>query len=877
MTSPDFITHNGCSFRIYPSDLHTFDSVKNSEGITEEISGFNVREARFLDSLDIMIGEARVKLSSIERMSSNQRTITFEGAADLPSGEVATIKGKAFIHDNVLHMALDVDGAPDPYEVSVVGHGDFMGTFMQRKYPIVQEDLAAITTRKPGLAAIVGDNEYSGQLYVNGKARDKARLAPGEVTTTFFTGDRHIELAVAAKYRKIDEAKDLRHSPTIASFAEAEQAALQEFEDFHYHLLSVTLHDDASLPPQTQTARRTVQQQLSTAADQLYTLSVAPQIKGMENLKCTAAGYPAFMRPFSRDTLCSILEGGYPPEIVNNTLLLLANTIAEDGHLFHEVYDGPDASLTPFTLKDHERKCHAYDSPNLWLKVLGEYIEQTGHVEFLENPKIKGAIDKIIAWNQSQLETYGYNAYVSANTPECWDEERKIGNKNIAPDHNNGLFHLAWMDGGLAKTTAEGDGFLGYPQGSIELTAQQYDAMQVLTTLQQEAGSLLSDEQMGTVRQIEDRAKVNLQSKFWVEKETLKKTYGVLNRLNEDIIQSVALYSNVSDANKTPLLSEEALANIRQNPEIMQVLQKLKDDKVGVFYDREPSPYGIPYTNLNEDERIQRFVDITNHYAALPKAFLVDIVAGDKDKPSLPSGNLASNIHHALGTKGLLTNEQIEATVEQLSNPEYGLFNPEYGLRTLSEHAVKYVSHEYQRGAIWPYDTALAMKHLRMQGDICRAEGNQPLAQKCYDAVNLYAKALGNMLEKNEGTFPELLDAETGEREKGACDPQQWSLQVPFAMLTALTGMDIKRPASGKPEVFFDPIMDEEMMKVYFPLKISLEIGEKAYEVTAHAVNGKIESHTHPAEPKPHVQSVTAQEPLMPGGVAPAPSPGHFP
>ena len=306
------------------------------------------------------------------------------------------------------------------------------------------------------------------------------------------------------------------------------------------------------------------------------------------------------------------------------------------------------------------------------------------------------------------------------------------------------------------------------------------------------------------------------------------------------------------------MLSEEALVNIKQDPAIMGVIAKLQEEKTGVFADK-----GAPYTDLDEDERIQRFVDITNHYAALPKAFLVDIVAGGKTEQSLPSGNLASNIHHTLGVKGLLNDTQIEATVEHLSNPDYGLFNPEFGLRTLSEHAVKYVPNEYQRGAIWPYDTALAMKHIRMQGDICKEEGNLPLADKCYDAVKSYANALNNILEINKGTFPELLDAQTGVREAKACDPQQWSLQVPFATLTALTGMDIKRPAIGEPLVSFDPIKDADVLKTYFPLKVSLEIGEKPYEITASLIDDKVVSTITRVKPSLVVQSATAAQPLM--------------
>jgi glycogen debranching enzyme len=161
-------------------------------------------------------------------------------------------------------------------------------------------------------------------------------------------------------------------------------------------------------------------------------------------------------------------------------------------------------------------------------------------------------------------------------------------------------------------------------------------------------------------------------------------------------------------------------------------------------------------------------------------------LALDGDKR--PVDALASNIGHTLWT-GVARPERASDVAARLCAPE--IFTG-WGIRTLSSSNPAYNPMSYQRGSVWPHDTALAVAGLARYGH--------------HDAARRIGLGLLDAAEAQDGRLPELFcglsrdDVPQPVDYPTACSPQAWSSAASLLVLRTLLGFDPDVP-SGRLDV----------------------------------------------------------------------------
>lgn len=158
---------------------------------------------------------------------------------------------------------------------------------------------------------------------------------------------------------------------------------------------------------------------------------------------------------------------------------------------------------------------------------------------------------------------------------------------------------------------------------------------------------------------------------------------------------------------------------------------------------------------------------------------------------------------HLLGT-GLLAPAEAAAVAARLAEPD---LDCGYGLRTMSADAHGFNPLGYHAGAVWPHDTAIAVRGLV-------AEGHPRVAASLAAGLLRAAPAFDHRLsELYAGT-----DAAAGEpvlAYPAACRPQAWSAAVPVALLAAALGLDADLPAGTV------RVRPQPEFAGWFPLRVS--------------------------------------------------------
>ena len=167
-------------------------------------------------------------------------------------------------------------------------------------------------------------------------------------------------------------------------------------------------------------------------------------------------------------------------------------------------------------------------------------------------------------------------------------------------------------------------------------------------------------------------------------------------------------------------------------------------------------------------------------------------LALDGDKK--PCRVRTSNAGHALFT-GIADKGRAARTGETLQGP--ASFSG-WGVRTLAQGEARYNPMSYHNGSVWPHDNALVAKGLAHYG---MKDGVLKIIRGMFDAsIFLDLHRLPELFcgfERRPGEGPTLYPV--------ACSPQAWSAAVPFLLLQACLGLDVRGPE--RQVCFYEPVL----------------------------------------------------------------------
>jgi glycogen debranching enzyme len=164
-------------------------------------------------------------------------------------------------------------------------------------------------------------------------------------------------------------------------------------------------------------------------------------------------------------------------------------------------------------------------------------------------------------------------------------------------------------------------------------------------------------------------------------------------------------------------------------------------------------------------------------------------LALDRDKNKVDA--VASNMGHCLWT-GIATPEHARDVARHLISPE--LFSG-WGIRTLSTSMAAFNPMSYQRGSVWPHDTAISVAGLVRYG--------------LGDEAAKIGLALLEAAREQGGRLPELFTGLARDELSQpvayptACSPQAWASAAPLLVLRSLLRLDVDVPAG---RLAVDPI-----------------------------------------------------------------------
>jgi hypothetical protein len=149
------------------------------------------------------------------------------------------------------------------------------------------------------------------------------------------------------------------------------------------------------------------------------------------------------------------------------------------------------------------------------------------------------------------------------------------------------------------------------------------------------------------------------------------------------------------------------------------------------------------------------------------------------DGSGVPVDSVTSNLGHVLGT-GILEPDLVARLVQVLTEPD---MDSGFGLRTLSTCSPRFSRLSYHGGAVWPHDTAIAVRGLAAEGYLEEAAG---LTAGLIAAAEGFGYRLPELYGGDAAT-----DVPGPSAYPAACRPQAWSAAAPLAALVALSGIQV--------------------------------------------------------------------------------------
>jgi glycogen debranching enzyme len=688
-------------YLISPDDLVTH---------VNKLQGFIYRDVRFLSELRLLVNGEPV---TITQVNSDLVTTTF--AATTQNGQ--NITGEMRVHDGVMYVKVDHAelGAGDTLTVQT--KADYEDGFYLRRY--LQEP-------------VTKSDEYIRKTNVYLDARTPVSL--GNVDIPLGDGKTTTEIAIQAIQDKATETAPERQP--ILSYREAVTAAHTHYQEFLQRFTDI-------IPPDPQ-AKAMFQKGLH----ELYVLTSCYDNERLAKpLLAPQAGFPDFKTFFARDALifCLSLLLSIPTqmnnanqdalELVRNTITILLDTMAKDGHLIHEIRDCPSCNLdiAPFNMNNHEQSCSAYDAPNLLIHLIDIFVLKTGDMSIIRDYRDK--IRNVAEWNTTEIEK------------------------------NNGLLAYSPLGATSLRATGWKDGGKPYPMERINKWLPRLDVR-----------PKTDEEQIQTIR---DMRKDGLGS------TTLSRNPSPLNAANATEInyQSFNKYPQAYlEVQALSIASLKAMADwLEQHPSENDTLHpetlrtqaaSLKKQTDAWFYLEDKGIYqeviAVPVTGVRDTIESTGQTGSNIHY--LLGSHYFDLMDDDDlDKLSCVLGKLED-------PNGLLA---VDEDGEVL------------GLRTLGKDCYGYRPYAYQQGAIWPFDTALCAEHLSNQAKaIQQALENDPdndrlqqLQGRCANLSHALASSVIRTICRNQ-SFCELVHGDNAIPLPYGNNPQLWSIG---AFIRALT------------------------------------------------------------------------------------------
>jgi len=149
------------------------------------------------------------------------------------------------------------------------------------------------------------------------------------------------------------------------------------------------------------------------------------------------------------------------------------------------------------------------------------------------------------------------------------------------------------------------------------------------------------------------------------------------------------------------------------------------------------------------------------------------------DGDGRPVDSVSSNMGHLLGT-GVLSGPATARVASLLAEPR---MDSGFGLRTLASDSPRFSRLSYHGGAVWPHDTAIAVRGLASEG---RHDQAGRLARGLFAA----AEGVGHRLPELYGGDA-AVDVPLPSAYPAACRPQAWSAAAPLAALVAVAGISV--------------------------------------------------------------------------------------
>lgn len=157
--------------------------------------------------------------------------------------------------------------------------------------------------------------------------------------------------------------------------------------------------------------------------------------------------------------------------------------------------------------------------------------------------------------------------------------------------------------------------------------------------------------------------------------------------------------------------------------------------------------------------------------------------------------DVVSNPGHVLWT-GIASKARGRATARRLREPDLA---SGWGIRTRSSRSKHFDPGNYQNGAVWPHDTAIAAAGMARYGD--RAGAARTIAE-IVDTANAFP----------DRRLPELFGGQPrrpGERPHTypvACSPQAWSAAAAFLCVRTMLGLEVSADGTA---VTLDPLLPD--------------------------------------------------------------------
>ncbi|MDP9246372.1 MAG: hypothetical protein M3O64_06925 [Chloroflexota bacterium] len=155
--------------------------------------------------------------------------------------------------------------------------------------------------------------------------------------------------------------------------------------------------------------------------------------------------------------------------------------------------------------------------------------------------------------------------------------------------------------------------------------------------------------------------------------------------------------------------------------------------------------------------------------------------------------DIVSNAGHVLWT-GIADPERGRTTAARLRRSDLA---SGWGIRTRSSRSPHFVAGNYQNGAVWPHDTAIAAAGMRRYGDDAGAA--RTIAELC-EAARAFP----------DRRLPELFGGEPRRpgappvRYPVACSPQAWSAAAAFLCVSTMLGLEVSADGAS---VTLDPLL----------------------------------------------------------------------